>query len=683
MAKLSFRAGTTSKIVRVFIQDSSQTDGRGLTGLVFNSGSLTAYYIKEGDASPTVITLVTATVGTWTSSGFVQIDATNMPGWYELHLPNAAIASGKSTGVMLKGAANMVQTVLEIELEAVDNQDTVRLGLTALPNAAAGANGGLPTGNASGQVAVATIASGAITATAIAADAITAAKVADGTIDAATFAAGAITAAAIAADAITAAKVADGTIDAATFAAGAINAAAIATDAITAAKIAADAIGASELAADAVTEIQSGLATASALATVQADTDDIQTRIPAALVGGRMDSSVGAMAAAVLTATAIAADAITAAKIAADAIGASELAADAVTEIQNGLALATALATAQTAITDIQSRIPTALVSGRIDSSVGAMATSVITATAIAADAIGASEIASDAIAEIQSGLATASALATVQSDTDDIQSRLPAALVGGKIDANVGALGSGSITSATFAAGAIDAAAIATDAIGSAELAASAVTEIQTGLATSAALATVQADTDDIQTRLPSALVGGKIDANVGALGAGSITSATFAAGAIDASAIATDAIGSNEVAASAVTKIQSGLATSAALAIVAGFIDTEIADIQARLPAALVGGRIDSSIGAMAANTLTASALASDAVDEILDDTIGDGSITVRQALRVLIAGMAGKLSGAATTTVTIRNLADSANVVQATVDASGNRSAVTVTP
>lgn len=38
---------------------------------------------------------------------------------------------------------------------------------------------------------------------------------------------------------------------------------------------------------------------------IQTDTDDIQTRIPAALVGGRMDSSTGAMAANVLTAAAI------------------------------------------------------------------------------------------------------------------------------------------------------------------------------------------------------------------------------------------------------------------------------------------------------------------------------------------------------------------------------------------
>lgn len=76
---------------------------------------------------------------------------------------------------------------------------------------------------------------------------------------------GAITAGSIASDAITAAKIADGAIDAATFATGAI----------TAAAIAADAIGASELAADAVTEIQSGLATASALATVSSKIDTV------------------------------------------------------------------------------------------------------------------------------------------------------------------------------------------------------------------------------------------------------------------------------------------------------------------------------------------------------------------------------------------------------------------------
>lgn len=46
---------------------------------------------------------------------------------------------------------------------------------------------------------------------------------------------------------------------------------------------------------------------------------------------------------------------------------------------------------------------------------------------------------------------------------------------------------------------------------------------------------------------------------------------------------------------------------------------VETDTADIQSRLPAALVSGRIDASVGAMAANTLTSSALATDAVTEI----------------------------------------------------------------
>ena len=56
-------------------------------------------------------------------------------------------------------------------------------------------------------------------------------------------------------------------------------------------------------------------ATGAEVAAVQADTDNIQTRLPAALVSGRMDASVGAMAAGVITAAAIAADALTSAKI--------------------------------------------------------------------------------------------------------------------------------------------------------------------------------------------------------------------------------------------------------------------------------------------------------------------------------------------------------------------------------
>ena len=152
--KLSFKAGTTSKLVTFFVQDSSSTTGAGLTGLAYSTASLTAYYYREGAAAPVQISLATMTLGIWASGGFIVVDGTNMPGCYQLGVPDAALAAGaKSAQLMLKGAANMAPVLIEVELTAVDNQDTVRMGLTALPNAAAEAAGGLFTrGSGAGQL---------------------------------------------------------------------------------------------------------------------------------------------------------------------------------------------------------------------------------------------------------------------------------------------------------------------------------------------------------------------------------------------------------------------------------------------------------------------------------------------------------------------------------------------------
>lgn len=65
----------------------------------------------------------------------------------------------------------------------------------------------------------------------------------------------------------------------------------------------------------------------------------------------------------------------------------------------------------------------------------------------------------------------------------------------------------------------------------------------------------------------------------------------------------------------------------------------------------------------------------------DAILAGII-EGSVTLKQSLQLSNAAAAGKLSGAATTTATLRNLADSIDRIVATVDADGNRTAVTRT-
>jgi hypothetical protein len=92
---------------------------------------------------------------------------------------------------------------------------------------------------------------------------------------------------------------------------------------------------------------------------------------------------------------------------------------------------------------------------------------------------------------------------------------------------------------------------------------------------------------------------------------------------------------------------------------------------------------GSVTGAVGSVTGAVGSVTALSAAAIDSILDDTIGDGTLTARQALRIMVAALAAKLSGAATATVTVRNVADSMDVIVATCDASGNRTATVVTP
>ncbi len=155
------KAGATSRSIDIWVPDSTSTSGAGKTGLAFNTASLKAYYRKGATGSATSITLATQTVGgAFSSGGFVEVDATNMPGLYRFDIPNAAIDTAGFVHIVFSGATGMAPVTLRIQCVSFDPEDSVRLGLTALPNAAAGANGGLPTGNGSGQVTVGGYASG-------------------------------------------------------------------------------------------------------------------------------------------------------------------------------------------------------------------------------------------------------------------------------------------------------------------------------------------------------------------------------------------------------------------------------------------------------------------------------------------------------------------------------------------
>jgi len=60
-------------------------------------------------------------------------------------------------------------------------------------------------------------------------------------------------------------------------------------------------------------------------------------------------------------------------------------------------------------------------------------------------------------------------------------------------------------------------------------------------------------------------------------------------------------------------------------------------------------------------------------------IDDVNVEGTYDQQKALRLILSAVAGKLSGAATTTVAIRDTGDETDRILATVDADGNRTSV----
>lgn len=138
-------AGTTDVSVVIRIIDSA--DGTPETGVVFNTSGIDLQYRRELAASVAITEATLAALTTAHSDGgFLHIGN----GYYRLDLPDLACAAG-ATGVLVHGTVTgMVVIGTYIELVAYNPYDAVRLGLSALPSAAADAVGGLPISDAGG-----------------------------------------------------------------------------------------------------------------------------------------------------------------------------------------------------------------------------------------------------------------------------------------------------------------------------------------------------------------------------------------------------------------------------------------------------------------------------------------------------------------------------------------------------
>ena len=373
-----------------------------------------------------------------------------------------------------------------------------------------------------------------------------------------------------------------------------------------------------------VASINAGAITASAIADNAIDAGAIASD---AITAAKIASGA-------ITSAKFAAGAITATVIATDAIDADALAADAVTEIQSGLSTLTAAQVnteVDTALADINldhlvkiavdTDFPTTV---HLNSVMGYLADNGTTATF---------DRTTDSLEALYNKAVD------VETDTQDIQGRLPAALVSGRMDSNMQAAANGVITAAVIATDAIDADAIADNAINAASIAADAITsaKIADGAITAAKIAD------------------------------GAIDAATFASGAITADAIAADAIGSSELAASAVTEIQSGLSTLTAAQVNAE-VDTALADVGLTTT---ITGRIDAAVSTRA----TPAQVNAEVLDVLTVDTFAEPSAvpaatsTLKDKLNWLFA-LARNKRTTTSSLDTLRNDADNGSIATATL-------------
>ncbi len=596
--KLKIKVGTTSKRIKVFIQDSSSTTGAGLTGLVFNSAGLKCFYIKDGDSATTGIdgstgNFVTATLGTFVSGGFKEVDATNFPGVYEIGIPNAALASGNCTHIFLRGATNMAPCPIEIELDAVDYQDNVRFGLTSLPNVASGSAGALLT-SGSGTAQLAT--SGGLVTLA----GVTHTGAVIPTVTDVTTKTGYSLTQAFPANFASMALSVGGSVT-------------VGTNSDKAGYSLVAGTGLGNQTANLTGNVSGSVGSVTGLTVANLDAT-ISSRASAtnlATVASYIDTEIAAIQAKT------------------DLIPASPAA---VSDIPTTSAIATAVAGTQ--------------VLSRLDSMIEANGSGQFRFDTIALE-----------LAPTGGGGGGGATDWTVDERT--------------AIRSILGIPGSGT-TPADPTVGILDA--------------------IRDQLPDNFAALEINTDGEVLLQPLQPGVTIPTVTTVSNAVVLPTIPTAW-----VTADGIATDAIGAAEISASAVTKIQTGLlasesyvapdnATIATIDTAVGLI-IEKTNLIPSEPASRTNITAASgvTVSAIGSNAITADAIAADAGTELanalLDLANGvETSTTLRQAIRLIVAAAAGKVNGAAGSTVNIRNLADTLNRITATVDADGNRTAIT---
>ena len=138
------KAATDQSIV-IFIMDES--DGTPEIAVYDSTAGIDLWYRREGSTLSAIVETTLASIAAaHADGGFLHI----ANGLYRLDLPDLACATG-TNGVVIGGSVTgMIVIGPYIPLYDIDPYDAVRGGMTALPDAAADAAGGLPISDAGG-----------------------------------------------------------------------------------------------------------------------------------------------------------------------------------------------------------------------------------------------------------------------------------------------------------------------------------------------------------------------------------------------------------------------------------------------------------------------------------------------------------------------------------------------------
>lgn len=171
-------------------------------------------------------------------------------------------------------------------------------------------------------------------------------------------------------------------------------------------------------------------------------------------------------------------------------------------------------------------------------------------------------------------------------------------------------------------------------------------------------------------RTGIPNSLVGARVDVSVSAFDG---TAGTFAAGRpeVNTTHVSGTAQTARDLGANIDTTISSRLAT-------VGYTAPDNATITA-INAKTTNLPSDPADASDIVALIDALPTAAENAAAVLAATVETGA-TVVQSLRLANSALGGKVSGLGTTNPKFRNLADAKDVIDATVDADGNRSAVT---